>query len=223
MSRRLMKVCIVGALLVSAFVGASSASANWTTNGDATGVAFSGSAGASKLGVTATGSTVGVQGITCTSSSNTGSLFGPSLASGSGIASVLPIFGGTCQVVGQTAAVKCGNATLNGLTYSAVTNVSAGNLTGISCVVAKTSGACGNATTFTGGGITVTGTVNGSYGNTSQQLTIDLAAQNLKASWNSTGCLQGTGTGSATGAFSNASGTALTYSVTSAFKPQATS
>jgi hypothetical protein len=219
MSRRLMKVCIAGALMLSALVGASSASAAWTTNGAGN---FTGSAGASKLAVTPVGGAV--QGITCTSSTNSGTL-SASQASGTGIAtSVLPIFGGTCQVAGQTAAVKCANtSSLNATSYAPATNVVSGQLVGISCVVAKTSGACGNATTFTGGGITVTGSVQGTYGNTSQQLTVSTTGQALGVSWSSTGCLQGTGTGTASGLFTNASGTALTYSTTSAFKPQVTS
>jgi hypothetical protein len=222
MSRGLLKACIAAALIVSALAGASSASANWTTNGSASGAAFSGSSGASKLAVTPVGGAV--QGITCTSSTNTGLLLGPSLASGSTLAAVTLLFGGTCQVAGQTAAVKCTDlgGMLAGTAYNPATSVTTGTLTGVSCVVVKTSGACGNATTFTGGGITVTGSVSGTYGNTTQQLTVNTAGQNLAASWTSTGCLQGTGTGTATGQFTNASGTAAVYSVTSAFKPQVT-
>jgi hypothetical protein len=220
MSRRLMKVCIAGALMLSALVGASSASAAWTTNGSAAGSTFTGSAGASKLAVTPVGGAV--QGITCTSSTNDGQLFGPS-STGTTIASATPIFGGTCQVAGQTAAVKCSSgAMLAATAYAPATSVSSGTLSAISCVVAKTSGACGNPTTFTGGGITVTGSVQGTYGNTTQQLTINTGGQALGVSWSSTGCLQGTGTGTASSQFTNASGTALVYSTTSAFKPQVT-
>jgi hypothetical protein len=220
MSRRLMKVCIAGALLIAALSGASSASATWDTNGSAGGTAFSGSAGSSKLAVSPVGGAV--QGITCTQSTNTGSLFGPSLGSGNGIATVVPVFGGTCAVVGQTAAVKCSSASLNAVAYASGTGTTTGSLTGVSCIVAKTSGACGNATTFTGGGITVTGSVNGSYVNSSGQLTISTSGQSLPTSWSSTGCLQGTGTGTATGQFTNGSGTALVYSVTGSFKPNVT-
>jgi hypothetical protein len=224
--------CIAGALIAGALGGASPASANWTTNGSATGTAFTASSGTAKLTVTPVGAAA--QGITCTTSSATGKLFGPSLASGNGIASVTPAFGGTCLVVGQTAAVKCGTSNLNGTSYNPVSNLTSGTTTGISCVIAKTSGACGNATTFTGGGITVTGSVTASYGNTTQQMTINQAGQSLAASWNSTGCLQGTGTGTASGQLLNATGSTpggpcgggttgeMVYSVTSAFKPQIT-
>jgi hypothetical protein len=222
MSRRLMKVCIVGALLVSAFVGASSASASWTTNGSPSGTAFTGTGGASKLAVTPVGGAV--QGITCTNSSNSGKLLGTVLPDGLGIAKeIAPVFNGTCQVAGQTAAVKCATtSTLSATAYNPATSVTTGTLSGVSCVIVKTSGACGNATTFTGGGITVTGSVSGTYGNTTQQLTVNTAGQSLGVSWSSTGCLQGTGTGTASGSFTNASGTALVYSTTSAFKPQVT-
>jgi hypothetical protein len=217
------KFCLTAVAVVAAsFAMTSAASANWTTNGSAGGsTSTSHTTRTSVFSISAFGAII-FQRITCTTSHIHIVVFGPSLASGFGLASLVPSFSGTCQVVGQTAAVKCGNASFNGQSYTPAANVTSGSLTGISCVIAKTSGACGNATTFTGGGITVTGSVNGSYGNTSQQLTVDTAGQTLKASWNSAGCLQGTGTGSATAAVANSTGTALSYDVTSTFKPQIT-
>jgi hypothetical protein len=212
-----MKVCIAGALIVSALVGASSASANWTTNGSASGTAFSGTAGASLLNVATTGAAL--QGIRCNTSNNSGKLLGPSLASGNGIAGAITLDFASCTVVGQNAAVKCDTTAtaLNALAYSPVTELSSGQVTGIKCGITKA--ACGNSTSVTGG-ITVTGSVNGTYGNTTQQLSINTTGQSLSVAWTAAGCLSGTSPGS--GTFTNSSGTALAYSTTSAFKPQAT-
>ncbi|MCU1675428.1 MAG: hypothetical protein JWM93_186 [Frankiales bacterium] len=230
MHRTTTRVCIAVGLVSFMLTSAATGHANWTTNGSAMGTAWTASAGASKLAVTASGAS-GIQGITCTQASAVGDLVGPTLSSGAGISVIIPIFGGTCQAVGQTSAVKCSNPgphLFNAQTYSAGTSTTTGSLTGIHCTVAKTSGACGNATTFnatgsaTGAGIQITGSAAGFYGNTTQQFSVDTVGQALNVSWSSMGCLQGTGTGSAQGNFQNASGTALIYSMTSAFKPQIT-
>jgi hypothetical protein len=224
MSRRLKKLCLGGALAVTAMAGitssASAAITSWHTNGNATGTTITATAGASRLDVTATGSAIGVQGITCATSSVHGLLFGPTFLSATAnvASSVTPIFGGPCLVVGQTAAVQCrSTGVLNAQNFASP--ITSGQLSGIDCVIVKTSGACGNATTFTGGGITVTGTVQGTYNNSTRQLTVSQSGQNLHASWSATGCLQGTGTGSATGSFANASGTDLTYTITGSHHP----
>ncbi|MCW2983315.1 MAG: hypothetical protein JWR63_885, partial [Conexibacter sp.] len=191
MSRRFLKVCVAGALVASALVGASSASANWTTNGSAAGttVTFTTSQ-SSTLTVTATGA-AGTQGITCAGGINShADFFGPSLASGNAIATITALnFIGPCNVVGQTAAVKCTNTAssmpvLNAVSYASGTSTTTGTITGVHCIIVRP-GVCGNATTFnstgsaTGEGITVSGSVGGTYGNTTQQLTILAAGQSL--------------------------------------------
>jgi hypothetical protein len=216
MSRRISVLCVASVIAMALWGVASASAYTWHTNGSATGTVATATGGASQLRVD---STAGVQGITCTQSSLHLTVLGIMVNTDT-ITIFLLTFGGTCTVAGQTAAVKCTQDTgmLNGVSYSAPTTTGTG--TGIHCVIVKTNGACGNATTFTGGGITVTGSVTGTYGNTTQQLTVNTAGQNLNTSWSSTGCLQGTGTGTAKGTFSNASGTNLVYNSTSTYRAQ---
>jgi hypothetical protein len=219
MSRLVMKVSIVSALVVSVLAGPSSSLAStWHTNGNATGITFSATGGARQLSVH---TSAGVQGITCSGGTITGRLYG-SASSGAGLATIYGPTTHNCLVVGQAMAVKCGVGALDAVSYSAATNLvsGVGNVTGVACVAAKINGACGNATTFTGGGITFSGSGSGTYGNTTQQVTVNTAGQNISVAWSSTGCLQGTGTGSAKGTLRNASGTSLVYTATSTFRPQ---
>jgi hypothetical protein len=219
MSRRLMKVYFAAALVVVALGAASAASAaTWHTNATATTMNGAATAGASQLRVD---STAGVQGLTCTNAGIDVTWEPDPLGAGTPktVATFTPTFA-TCLVVGQSSAVKCASASLQAVSYSAPTTT--GSTSNLHCVMVKTNGSCGNATTFTGGGITIAGSVTGTYGNTSQQLTINTAGQNLNVSWSSTGCLQGTGTGTAKGTFSNASGTNLVYSSTSTFRGRLT-
>jgi hypothetical protein len=101
-----------------------------------------------------------------------------------------------------------------------LTGITVGNVSSIHCQIVKLSGACGNATTFnatgsaTGEGITVSGSLVVSYTNGNGQLTVSTTGQNLSVRWSSPGCLQGTGTGSASGQFSGAGGTELGYATT---------
>jgi hypothetical protein len=213
MPNAFIKGLIAGALIVGALAGASTASANWTTNGSAGGTAFSDTAGAALLTVTATGAAA--QGLSCTSASQLVTLTGPIVNFTLWDFDVWSFFG--CRLVGQNAAVKCsGSSMFNGVTYAAPTTT--GNLTGISCVVTKA--ACGNSTSVTGG-ITVTGTVNGSYNNTTAKLTISNVGQQLNVSWPSAGCLSGSSAG-ATGSLTDSAGASLVYSVTSSFVPNVT-
>src|SRR5205085_9153995 len=94
-ANRLLRGSVVGALLILVLGTASTASAVWTTNGSAGGAAFSAAAGPPRIRVTAVGST-SVQGGTCSSSTATGTLFGPTLASGHALALFTPAFSGSC-------------------------------------------------------------------------------------------------------------------------------
>jgi hypothetical protein len=215
MSRKVLPCCLVLAALLSTLVSASPATAIWTTNGDATGVQATATAGSSKLAVAASGAAT--QGISCERMDRTWNVTG-NLSDGHWDKGETGFT--TCLIVGQAATARC-DATEVGtaLSYAPVTNVTSYALSGISCRFTKASGACGNSTTVTGG-ITVTGSVNAAYGNTSQQLTIATTGQSLAATWSSPGCLQGTGSSGAPSALTNGSGTALIYSVTSSYKPQ---
>jgi hypothetical protein len=213
---RLSHTGIACALVVVALSGSAVASANWTTNGNATGVAATGAGiGGSLMTVVTTGAAT--QGIRCTDRDDVYKVYGPFPPSGITVEEYQFSFFTSCTLVGQNAAIKCGTASLNAVSYSAATNLTSGNVTGISCVITKA--ACGNSTSVTGG-ITLTGSFNVTYGNTSQQLAIATAGQSLSASWSGAGCLSGTSPGSVR--FTNSSGTASLASITSAFKPQIT-
>jgi hypothetical protein len=216
MRLRLIQVLLAVAAL-SSMLDAAAEAATWTTNGSVLGTPFTATSGAAKLTVSAPG--FAAQGITCTTKGVEGTVT-KDLASWMHMTIKL---GGICLVVGQTAAVKCSTtAVFTAASYNPATNVTSGAATGISCVVAKTNGACGNATTFTGGGITVTGSVPITYGNTSQQLVSNPSGQALSVSWSGPACLTGTGTGTATGQFTNASGTASVDTMNSVYRPQIT-
>ncbi|MCW2986503.1 MAG: hypothetical protein JWR63_4073 [Conexibacter sp.] len=187
---------------------------SWTTNGNSSGglasnVRFISRFAHAPLFVVYPVGGPGQQATVCNYSEITGHLNGPSLGSGVGLMSGLtPSFTSSCTSVGQSSAVKCASSgSFNGATYAPSTNITSGSYTGFSCVIVKLNGACGNATTFnptgstTGSGITITGSMPATYGNTSQLLIFPSSGQALNASWSSSGCLQGTGTGSASAIF----------------------
>jgi hypothetical protein len=213
------RACIAALLtLAAALAGSAPATANWTTNGTATGSAFSASTPSTRWQFHAAG---GSSDIECAPSSLAGQLFGPSLASGSGIASVLPTYSSCSAGSIFLHAMKCSTESLNGIAYTAGTATTTAAL-GVRCIIVKTNGACGNATTFTGGGITLTGQVPVTYGNTSQSLTVSPIGQTLAATWSVNACLGFWTPGPATVTLTNASGTALVYGLTSTFRPQIT-
>jgi hypothetical protein len=217
MIRKLLLLgCVTATLSVGALATATSASANWTTNGDATGTAFSDTAGPSLMTVVTTGTAP--QGVAVKKRSRWRRLLRGAATGIKIIAGIITVLE-EAKVIGQTAAAQCDttNEAFNGLAYSPAADLTSGQNSGITCVVTKA--ACGNSTTITGG-ITITGSVNETYGNTSQQFAMPTTGQNLVASWPGAGCLAGTSPGSVT--WTNSSGTALTSAVTSAFKPQIT-
>src|SRR4029453_14260375 len=100
MSRRFMQVCLAGALLASASVGAASASASWTTNGNATGtpITYFNEAGVA-IGGDAGGGGGSAGGIFSTQGTAVGRLFGSSAAATFTAATVTSLtFNGTCTV-----------------------------------------------------------------------------------------------------------------------------
>ncbi|MCW2983925.1 MAG: hypothetical protein JWR63_1495, partial [Conexibacter sp.] len=169
MSRGLMKVCVAGALVASALVGASSASANWTTNGNATGTTATFTANLSvTLTVTASGAAA-AQGITCVGGIDWHwDVYGFSFASPLHLWTTTTFRRtGSCTVVGFNAAEQCTTTAssrpqFNAVSYNPATSTTTGSITGIHCIIVRP-GACGNATTFnstgstTGEGITVSG------------------------------------------------------------------
>jgi hypothetical protein len=212
MSRRLLQLCVAGAVMwISAQAAPPAAGAIWTTNGSASGTAFTASAGTTRFAMrNSSGVTLG---LTCTSSALAGSLLGTSADQLLG--TVTPSFSG-CQLVGQSVKTACDAVDLLGFSFAAP---SASLVSGIACRAVKLSGACGNATTVAGG-INIVGTLGPSYNNTSQQLTYGNTAQSILATATGVGCVGGAlATGDNT-TLTSGSGTSLVYSTTSAYKPQ---
>jgi hypothetical protein len=216
-----MKVCIVGALLVSALAGASSASAtSWSTN-FADGPSFSATAPPAKLKITAAGPGAKVSGILCNVATATGALAGATNAGPSwmGASTFTPAFA-TCTAAGQPATVTCATTNLNALSYLA--GVTTGSLTGVSCHITATG--CG--TTSTSQGITVTGQLSGGfYTNSTSQLTIPTSGQSLTSVWSAGGCTTLLGTSPGVSIFgktptpSSGDPETLVATATSSFKP----
>jgi hypothetical protein len=218
-----MKVCIAGALVVSALAGASSASAtSWTSNGTAGGAAYNGTSPPSKLLTTATGPGAKTTGIICNTVTGSGNVFGPTNAgpTWAGAATLTPAFA-NCNVAGITAVVACAATNLNAVSYA--TPVVTGNLTGVNCRITVPSSGCGVGAPAVTGGITVTGSVPADYNNTAFQLTVKATGQSLNATW-APGCKATMGTSPGTAVFGTATAGVLlpadlVTTVTSAFKP----
>jgi hypothetical protein len=220
MSRRIIKICVAGALLVSALAGASSATAtSWSTN-FASGPSFTASAPPSKFKITATGGKV--SGLLCSNVSYQGALNGGSNSgpSWTGIMTVTPIFS-SCTLAGQPATVTCQPANLNALSYEAGrTNL---NVTGIVCRIVAVTAGCGTTPST---GVTLTGTLFGAYyENATFRLTIPIQGQSLQATWSAGGCttLLGTSPGTvlfgATPTPNSGDPTTVEATITSTFKP----
>lgn len=220
MPRRTTLALVTGAALLVGLASVSPASANWTTNGNATGTTVVLLGEGDLLTVHAGGASA--QGLTCSGSTSDSLVMGSS-SSGNGLIRALDILGKIvdlgCKVQGLFGSKRrCGGSpTGNAISYNPSTSVTTMSVTGIHCTIVKTNGSCGNATTFnstgstTGAGITVSGSVPATYGNTSQALAVGTSGQNLNVSWSSTGCMQGTGTGTAIATLTNSSGTSLTF------------
>jgi hypothetical protein len=218
-----MKVCIVGALLVSALAGASSASAtSWSTN-FASGPSFSATAPGSKLKITATGGKV--SGVLCTTVSATGALTGASNPGPSwmGISTFTPAFS-SCTAAGQPATVTCASTNLNALSWAA--GVTTGSLTGVSCRITAVTAGCGTTPST---GITVTGSLSGgNYDNATTALTIPTTGQSLTSVWSAGGCTTLFGTSPGVSIFGKTptpntnDPETLVATATSAFKPNIT-
>jgi hypothetical protein len=226
MARRLITTSLATMALLAALTGA--ASANWTTNGTASGIAFAGTATKNFWTVKPVGRTLST-GWQCPFGGVDGILTGPSFSGPAPVMGQLTFASSGCFLISGMAlwAVKCDSGSpFSGLSYSPVGSLTAGSVASVRCVLVRVAGGCGNATTFTGGGIVITGTLPVSYGNTSQQLSVDIPGQSLRATWTTASCLSGTGTGTATGGLigdiMNGTGLPVTYRATSTFRPNIT-
>jgi hypothetical protein len=222
MSRRIIKVLLLSAMLVSALASSASAT-SWTSNGPGN---YTATAPAAKLTTTAPS---GVGTLCLGANSATGNIAGPTGPTTAtwDVGTVQPFFV-NCTVGGSPAAVNCeNNAHLIAASQSGT--VVHGHLTNIRCYIAG--GGCGafaagpprSVTTI---GLTVTGEVTGDYNNSTSVLTVLAAGQSLAVSSAATaGCdtLTGWTSGPRTWSASFGSNSTplgnLNYTVTSAYKP----
>jgi hypothetical protein len=205
----MFKILVVGALLVSALVSASSASAtSWSTNGSLT---YTATAPTAKLEIHSPSLPLTI----CTNVSSTGHLVSGAGAAGStfdtGTAS--PVFA-SCTIAGLMATVSCTPNNAHLVAASETGTVVLGHLTNINCTITR--GSCV---------ITVTGEVTTQYNDATGQLTVLASGQSLIGNAPS-GCNSITGFTSATGGVAGATfgsnGTPignLVYQVTSTPRP----
>jgi hypothetical protein len=205
----MFKILVVGALLVSALVSASSASAtSWSTNGSLT---YTATAPAAKLEIHSPSLPLTI----CTNVSSTGHLQSGAGATGSTFdtGTATPIFQ-SCTIAGLVATVNCTPNNAHLVAASETATVVQGHLTNISCTITR--GACV---------ITVTGEVTTQYNDTTGQLTVLAAGQALSGSapgaCNSITGFTAAGGGNASATFgSNATPIGnLVYTVTSTPRP----
>jgi hypothetical protein len=223
MSRKLLKVLILAAMLSSALLSAASSApaAVWNSNGSAGGTGFTATAPAMKLTMTGVSA-----GINCTTTSFTGRLYGPSGTVGTNrVADMVPTFSG-CRAGGFTASASaacCGWQWWVNTYNSAVRAVSgaidAAVATIVSWFVPSISGCVIDVRPTNGTGSAV---VTLTYNDGTGTWTIDVTGQAVTVTWSSCGTLFGTAAGSASGTLSNASGGALAIRTTSAFVPNVT-
>jgi hypothetical protein len=220
MSRGLITICLGTALLLAALAAPSSSFGYWTTNGTPSGtIPFTTAAGSSAITVVATGAPL--QTVSCSTANASNTIHNSDITRPDGTKIKTQHIGKAagCQISGMGAAVNCEPSVLSfgdGIAYSPSTNVATLQISGVECQITTAFG-CGNSTTVTGG-ITVAGSYLETYGNTSQQFAVQPSGQSLSATWSGGGCLAGSSPGTAK--WTNTSGTALAYSVTSTFKPQ---
>ncbi|MCW2986795.1 MAG: hypothetical protein JWR63_4365 [Conexibacter sp.] len=53
--------------------------------------------------------------------------------------------------------MKCGSSTLKALVYAPLTDTTSAQVASVNCVMTIRNGVCDNATTYTGGGLIITG------------------------------------------------------------------
>jgi hypothetical protein len=221
MSRKMLKVLILGAMVVSALASASSASAAvWRSNGTASpGRPFTATAAASKLAITGASA-----GINCTTTTATGQLYGPTGTVGVDKVADLSLSFSGCRAGGFNATVSCPalSVSLWALSYTAPVlfgEIQANADPICTITVASISGCTVDVGPTTGVGGVV---ARGSYNNTTRKLTVDVSPQALTATWRSCGTLFGAASGSGAAQFTDSAGAALVYTVTSVFVPNVT-
>lgn len=219
MSRKMLMTLLLGVMALSAFVSVAPASATtWSSNGSASGTAFTATAPASKFTISGVSAGFG-----CTSTRATGKLYGPTGALTSPVANLTLAFTG-CIMGGFTWTASCtaDGLALNAASYAAPTltgNLSAASarictftlpsLPGCTLVFSPTNGIA-QAVAHT------------TYNNTAGTLTVSSTGQALTASWSGCSTWFGSSSGSAAATLTDNTGANLVLRATSAFVPNIT-
>jgi hypothetical protein len=182
MSRRVLKVLVLGALVVTAFaaVVSSASAANWVSNGARSFSATSSTTfwkihSPSGFGVPCLNSGTANDSLKATPSPAI-----PSTSVWRGAAAFTPMFS-MCMATPFSYVWTCAPWTLNAISFASPV-VTAG-LTGIRCLLAVPSWGCGTVAsgTVSSVGITVTGSAPATFNNSTQQLVVFSAGQALIA------------------------------------------
>jgi hypothetical protein len=182
----------------------------WNSTGSAAGTAFTASGPASKLAMAGVAA-----GVTCTASSASGLVYGPTGVAGLNKTSDVSTTFSACRAGGFTATVSCAANALAWwvASYDAPTVpgfVTAGANPICTVTVPSISGCILRVIPTGGSGSRV---LTADYDN-SGTLTIAATGQAITSQWSSCGTLFGTASGSATAALTNLSGTALVFTLT---------
>jgi hypothetical protein len=222
MSRRIIKVLLLGVMLVSA-LGSSASATSWTSNGPGN---YTATAPAAKLVTTSPSGWA----MLCLTNSATGNILGPTgpMNTGTWDVGTLQQFFTNCTIGGSPWAVNCENKA-HLIAASQSGNIVHGQLSNIRCYWAGSgcgSFAVGPPRSVTTLGLTLTGTVPVDYDNGTGVLTVLAAGQSLTmVSAATPGCDTMTGWTSGPRVWSATFGSNTTppgnlnYTVTSAYKP----
>lgn len=220
MSKKMFKILILAAMVVTALASASSASATvWNSNGSGGGTGFTGTAPASKLTLSGVAA-----GINCTTTTATGSLFGPTgdVVRDSPASATLGFSG--CRAGGFSASVSCGSAGIwfwiFGYTFPRGFYHFHAHLVIICTITVPSISGCRITVSPTNG--INTALADGNYDNSTSRLTVNATGQAITSTWSSCGTLFGSASGSAASTFSDSTGASLVYTITSAFRPSVT-
>jgi hypothetical protein len=220
MSRKMSKILILAAMVVTALASASSASATvWNSNGSGGGTGFTATAPASRLTLSGVSA-----GINCTGTSATGLLFGPTgdVVRDSPAAATLAFSG--CRAGGFTSTASCGSLGIWwwiwGYTFPRGFYHLHGHLVIICTFTVPSIPNCRITVSPTNG--INTALADDTYDNSTAKVTVNATGQAITSTWSSCGTLFGSASGSAATTFSDSTGAALVYTVTSAFRPSIT-
>jgi hypothetical protein len=220
MSKKMTKILILAAMVVTALASASSASATtWNSNGSGGGTGFTGTAPASKLTLSGVSA-----GINCTTTSATGSLFGPTGDVVRDSPASVSLAFSTCRAGGFTANVSCGSSGIWLWIFGYVPFIGRyhfhAHLSVICTITVPSISGCTVRVSPTNG--INTALADGTYDNSTGRLTVSNTGQAITSVWSSCGTLFGSASGSAASTFTDSTGASLVYTVTSAFRPNVT-